>query len=271
MKYKMIAIDMDGTLLDNNQLISDENIEALHAAKNNGYKIVFATGRVLESAMAYSAAINLDNDYVCCMGAIMKYSNVIKKHAMNKDLIIKYADLCQANGANYGIVTDDNIYYFNNDQFYYNYYSDNKMIMYKNILSKSTFSDIHEIENKLESSSVLKMELYETGNDVLSKIWPKLDHDLMCIVRANYLCIEIVSPYANKGSGLSLIANHYGLGCEEIIAIGDSDNDIPMFEVSGLSVSMENSPDDIKSITHYTTDSNDNAGVAKILKKLKII
>lgn len=270
-KYKMIALDMDGTLLDNDKLIPEENVKALFTAQQNGIKVVFSTGRVIESAMSYAAAIDFDADYVGSNGASMAYEHKIEKLHIDTEDVIEYAYMCQEMGVDYNIITENHNYYYQNYKFYDIYYYDNEMVKNSLILSKSIFYHIDEIKDLLNDEPIIKMDLYETGDDKLSAAWEKLAHDKFSIIRPEKDYIEIMERSASKGNGVNRIADHYGIGMEEIITIGDSGNDLSMFEKSGLSVSMGNARESIKKQTKMTTDTNENAGVAKALKLLKVI
>ncbi|NTW72650.1 MAG: HAD family phosphatase [Eubacteriaceae bacterium] len=270
-KYKMLAVDMDGTLLDRNKIIPDENIEALFKAQMNGLKVVFSTGRVIESAYSYAAAIDMHAEFVGSNGAAIAYENYEEKLYIDNDEVFKYAYLCQELDLDYNIITEHHNYYYRNLNFYNAYYSDNKMVKNSVILSKSIFHHIDEIKDILENEKIIKMDIYETGENRLSKIWNKLDHIKFCVLRPEYDYIEIMDISATKGIGVNKIANHYNIKMEEIITIGDGGNDISMFEKSGLSIAMGNAISSVKEFANMTTDTNENAGVAKALKLLKVI
>ncbi|SHE87720.1 Cof-type HAD-IIB family hydrolase [Alkalibacter saccharofermentans] len=271
MNYKMLAVDMDGTLLDSNKLIPDENIDALFKLQKNGVKVVFSTGRVIESAMSYAMAIDFEADYVGSNGASMAYEDNLETLQINTDRVIEFAHMCQKMNIDYNIITDSHNYYYQNLDFYNIYYFDNDMVKNSNILSKSLFCDINEIEAELRNEKIIKMDMYETGDNRLSEIWEKLDHEEFTIIRPEANYVEIMNLTASKGNGVNKIANHYGIDKSQIITMGDSGNDLSMFEQCGLSIAMGNAHGDIKKLTKMTTDTNDNCGVAKALRNLQLI
>jgi Cof subfamily protein (haloacid dehalogenase superfamily) len=267
----MLAVDMDGTLLDSNKLIPDENIDALFKLQKSGIKVVFSTGRVIESAMSYAMAIDFEADYVGSNGAKMAYEDYIENLHISTDRVIEFAYLCQEMNVDYNIITETHNYYYQNLDFYNIYYFDNEMVKNSEILSKSLFCDIKDIEADLRNEKIIKMDMYETGDDRLAKIWEKLDHNEFTIIRPEKNYVEIMNPLASKGNGVNKIAKHYGIETSQIITMGDSGNDLSMFEQSGLSIAMGNAHGDIKKLTKMTTDTNDNCGVAKALKSLQLI
>ena len=87
------------------------------------------------------------------------------------------------------------------------------------------------------------------------------------VVRSKPIYLEFNSPTANKGAALKFIAQQYGIAREEILAIGDSQIDISMFEYAGLGVCLENGTSDAKEAAGYVAPSNDNDGVADAIEK----
>ena len=79
--------------------------------------------------------------------------------------------------------------------------------------------------------------------------------------------INILAPEVSKGRALEALASHLGVSLSEVAAIGDGTNDIPLFSLAGLAVAMDNAPDEVKAVAHYTTLDVDRSGLAAAVKK----
>lgn len=271
MQYKMVAVDLDGTLLDSNKVIPKENVEALFQVKENGIKVVFSTGRIIESAMSYAHAIGFEPDYVTANGATIAYGNTFEHLPIEYKDVVEYARQCEKYGVGYNIITEDHTYYYQNLKFYDAFYFDNPMVRNSRIISKSLFDTISEIEEALKKEKIIKMDFYDQRLDRLQCVWDKLDHVGYNIIRPEGQYVELMNCQASKGISVNKVAQGYAIDMKEIITIGDGGNDLSMFAQCGLSISMGNAQEEIKKATMMTTDTNDNAGVAKALRQLKLI
>jgi hypothetical protein len=267
----MVAVDMDGTLLDSNKVISQENIEALFRLKDNGIKVVFATGRIIESAMSYAHAIGFEPDYVTANGATIAYGNIFEHLPIRVEDVVEYARACEEIGVGYNIITEHHTYYCGSLKFYDIYYYDNPMVKNSHIISKSLFDTIDDIRDVLHGETIIKMDMYAQDLDLIKAIGGRLDHEEYNIIHPEEDYIELMHRQASKGNSVNKVARVYDIQTQEIIAIGDSGNDLSMFEQCGLSISMGNAREKIKQATMMTTDTNDNSGVAKALRQLKLI
>lgn len=271
MQYKMVAVDLDGTLLNSDKVIPDENAEALYQLKKNGIKVVFSTGRIIESAMSYAHAIDFEPDYVTANGATIAYGDTFEHLPIAYNDVMGYARDCEKLGVGYNIITEDHTYYYQTYKFYDTYYYDNPMVRNSQIISKSLFETIGEVEESLKKESIIKMDFYTQDLQRFETLWKSLDHSEYNIIRPETDYIELMHRHASKGNSINKVAKGQQIDIKEIITIGDSGNDLSMFAQCGLSIAMGNARDDIKKATMMTTDTNDNAGVAKAMRKLKLI
>ncbi|MBU5312502.1 Cof-type HAD-IIB family hydrolase [Tissierella carlieri] len=266
MKYKLVAIDMDGTLLNSNNQVSERTKVIIEKAKNKGTHIVLSTGRVLKSALSYSRSLNLKNPIVACNGAIIvdENANIIYKKPIDNSLVKEIVNLAMKK----------NIYYhFYDESRFYSHVKVDEVLQFYNegngntIIDIKVFQDIEEII-KLKDLNVykflfiddnraklqdLRMDLDKLGNIGTSSSW------------ANN--IEAMGLNVSKGEALRELCNRLKIMPEEVIAIGDSENDLSMLTFAGLGVAMGNGDEFIKKEADYITDSNDEDGVAKVIEK----
>lgn len=264
LKYKLLATDMDGTLLDKQKNISERNQQAIHAAKQAGVKIVLASGRPLEGLRPYLQQLDLlgEDDYVLCFnGALVQRSDgkiITRQEMTGKDCktLVEYAE-------KFGVFSHA--------------FSESRGLIAPHPNSYSQHdADINRIPLNIIDFSILADD-----EPVIKTMWvdqpEKLDQALAqlpdhianqyTIVRSTPFFLEFLPPAANKGSGIEKLAQHLNILAEEVICIGDAGNDLHMIEYAGLGVAMGNATDEIKAIANYITADHKQSGVAEIIEK----
>ena len=272
MKYKLICIDMDGTLLNSNHKISKISKSTLREAYNRGVHVVISTGRTYVDAVAYSDLIGLNCPIIACTGAIIKekHSNdVIHKSVIDEELCKKLlkifnkhnvkpifnsvykmycGDLKLKIGMEFlkiiGIINRDvKLNYIKNEEEWFDVFKYEKNNIIKCEIMNGNRRKIYNIRKELENLSGIEITSSSNHN------------------------IEITKKGASKGRAIEILASYYNIKHEEIIAIGDSYNDISAIEFAGMGIAMGNANERVKKKSNYVTDSNDNDGVAKVIEK----
>ena len=266
--YKLIALDMDGTLLNEEKKITERNREAIKKAKELGVYVVLASGRPIDGLLKFLDELDLlgDNDYV------LSYNGCLVQKTKSRDVVcdvtitgkdLKYLKrLADEAGLNIhafskekGLITPkENTYtsyeaYHNGIDFYIN-----------------DFSDIKDDEEIIKVMMIDEPEILEEGMKKL----PKEIYEKYSVAKSSPFFLEFFNKKANKGEGVKLLAEHLGIKREEIITMGDEMNDFPMIEYAGLGVAMGNACDKIKEIANYITDTNNNDGVGKVIEEFVI-
>lgn len=261
---KMIVTDLDGTLLDINKNCPSRTKKYLQKLKNEGKIIVIATGRVLNSAIKITEGATFANYIISNTGSIIYdvenkkeiFRANISKEDVNKicsfyDEKVKYIDIC--------------------DSMYYNRYTNNDDV--ENILCVEKIKDKENFLRTCENvvhiiiSAKKNEDVEYIIANIKSKI-PYLDIKVMQDSFANKKYIEIYEPNVSKYKGIQKIAEIVGIENKDIIAFGDSLNDIDMIKNCGIGVAMGNSLEKIKEIANYTTISHNENGVIDFLKKI---
>lgn len=262
--YKLIATDMDGTLLNSDKKITKETFESIKKAKQNKKKVVLATGRPLPGVIRYLDELNLneDGDFVICFnGALVqevKTKNVISNIEMSYSdykLIHKFA---KENNLNIHINTPTNLVIPDDNP---NQYT--KLEADLNQIDIVTMSD-EEIKQNVTFCKIMIIDSPEKLEEVITLI-PKELYDNYTVVRSAPYFLEFLNKEANKGNALKKLCKHLGLSLDEVIAIGDEENDKHMIEYAGLGVAMGNARDTIKEIANHITTTNNEDGVAKVI------
>lgn len=256
----MIVVDLDDSLLGNDLKISKENKKALKSAMDKGLLVTIATGRMLSSALPYIRELNIDIPVITYQGAYIK--DTLTGETLTKTTLpMMYAkqliEECKKDDLYIQAYVEDN-YYFAHDNEYSQLY---------HRLSGIKGIEVGDLETFLKEEPI-KMLIIDVPYRI-STFRNKFDalygeHIQIAISKPNYL--EITHIDATKGRALEHLALMLGIAREEVIAIGDSYNDISMLDYAGLGVAMGNAPDEVKAHAQYVTKGNDEDGVAEVVK-----
>ena len=273
--YKLIAVDLDGTLLDDKKEISKENIELINELIERGYEVVIATGRRYWSAKELTKSIykplvilanngNIVRETEKDQIIIEKYLNIedfqaVVERGKQKDLHpIIHVDNYE-NG--YDMIVELDI---KNDS-YGNYFSPDEK-RYKRVNSYLDIKD-EKILAVVYLGEKKKMEEFYLD---INKNYPnKYNVHIVENIRAAEALLEIMNPLGCKWQSLQEYARERGIREDEIIAIGDDNNDTPMIKNAGLGIAMKNASKDVKSVADIITEKDNNdSGVAFELKRV---
>lgn len=262
--YKLLAMDMDGTLLREDKTISKRTLNAIKAAKEKGVKIVLSTGRPLEGVKEYLKELDLltNDDY-----AII-YNGAIVVNTLNEKSI--YSSSLKGSDLKYLFSLSQSLGVF------LHAYDGNKCITPAEIskytkiegdINGVTVSqiDINTISDDQEIVKVLLVEEESKLDKAYSKL-PKEVFEKYTVVRSSPFFLEFLNKSTNKGTGVKKLAEKLNINPKEIICIGDAENDIHMIKYAGLGVAMGNAFDKVKDSADFVTETNENHGVAKIIE-----
>lgn len=268
--YKLIACDCDNTLLDSEANIPVENIEIIKKLMNRGIKIILATGRNDILVKDYILETGIDAPVIGCNGASirdLKTNNLISLTPISSsslEEVFKYCFEKQINPKAFSMThgyTCENV----NTSTLGSIFTKYKRKL-KNDLTYETIDNMQDLINKTE---ILKVLIVNENEEFIVKTQSELNKIKgIDVVRSNISCIDIGAKGVSKGKALEKYANMCGIKSSEIIAFGDSENDLSMLEYAGLSILMRNGDKSLRSKVDLITETNDNAGVAKALKKI---
>ncbi|MBO0441079.1 Cof-type HAD-IIB family hydrolase [Candidatus Enterococcus ikei] len=263
---KLVAIDLDGTLLDSKKEISIRNKEALVQAKAAGVKIVICTGRPLAAIGIYLDALNLrDNgDYsITFNGGLVQKNDtgeIIEKATMPLENVHDLFELASSLNVPLDILSDGLVLQLPTTKDYESLYSQlNKLLTYESYELAQLTAD------RIYNKAVIAVD--QTYLDEQIKKIPDPFYDRYEIIKTRSNLLEFMPKGITKAYGISLLARDLGIKQEEIMTIGDEENDLPMIEYAGLGVAMENAVPRVKDLADIITDTNDNDGVAQAVEK----
>lgn len=257
-KRKLLAIDLDGTLLNDDKQISKANLNGLKRAMENNATIAIVTGRALFSALNIIEKYDFDCYLICHNGALIvdqKNHQEIFLQNMEGDAAKKIVDFC--------IKEKSPIHIFGEN--FWGVTGINQAVedfVKAHSVEPNIVKDISEIEklaiiNLVSVGDTDKVEEFITKNQIdvyFTKSVPNT--------------IDIMDKDATKGNGLKILADKLNFKRDEIISIGNYYNDIEMFKASNIGVAIGNSPEEVKKHADYIThNSNNDNGVLEAIEK----
>lgn len=273
MKYKIIAFDLDGTLLNDAKEIPEENLRMLHRAAECGIQLVPATGRIYPGLPEQLRALPFVRYCICVNGAQVYDAwekKVICRAEIPSARAIEMAEFMDGLPAIYDCYQDDwgwmsGSMYAKIDEF----------VIDPGVarLTKMTRTAVDDLKATLRERGkpVQKMQMHFRDQeqrlywlDALPALWP--DISVTSSISSN---IELNSLDANKGAALKKLCRLLGVGVDETLAFGDGSNDLTMLSAAGTGVAMLNASDKVKAASNLVTEADNNcAGVARTVCSL---
>lgn len=278
---KCIASDMDGTLLNSNQQISEENKEAILKAQAQGIEFVVATGRSYEEATYALAHAGLTCPVICVNGAEVrsKEGEVLSATPIDKQLARDAASRLMEKGVYFEVYTNKGAFTMDPDKAISILadiiMSANPEVNREEIAeaAEARIRDglIHTIEDYEllfadENYQIYKLLAFSFDKDRLESANESLlELEGLAVSTSGHDNLEITNEQAQKGIALESFVKAKGIDLAETMAIGDNYNDVSMFEKAGRSVAMGNADYYIKSLCDVVTEINEESGVAKAI------
>lgn len=262
MGYKMIVLDLDDTLLKKDGTISTKTKETLKNVQKNGIKVVLASGRptfAIES-IAEELELRLFGGYIVSYNGarIIDCASQQEIYASNitKANVYELYNLSKDYGAFIQTYIDDKIIASEPNE----YTEIEKQITGMDIIIPNDFKAY--VQNDVVKVIVLQ---HPDKLEQIEKAWKSRIADRMYMTISKPFFLEFMNPDVDKSKSILRLADILSISDKEIIAIGDSYNDISMIKAAGLGVAMKNAVASVKEIADYITDDNEHDGVAKVL------
>ena len=279
-KYKILALDLDGTLLNKESMLPEENKIAVRQAQQAGVQIVLCTGRNPIEAKMFSDKLLAPADWlITANGAYIckpdLTQNIFAEYLSNDDCRL-LLDICKEYDTDPCLYDDAQLYYGNAFKRFFKELNIRRNMNAKTERSHSTFIGTDEEWEKLLQTNqkpFIKSILYHDNHKSVDKIIEKLESTGRFELAPSVLFgglmknVEINCKGVHKGNGLKKLTEHLGSTMNDVMALGDSDNDLTMLEMSGLGIAMGNAEEYIKEIADECTLTNIEFGVAHSIKQ----
>ncbi|MBO4430246.1 MAG: HAD family phosphatase [Bacteroidaceae bacterium] len=269
MPYKLIAVDLDGTLVRNDQSISQRTVDTLIRVQEMGVKVAVASGRPTFGTAHVAETLRLDEfgGYVMSYngGEIYDWGTKSLLHAQTLDEnVIPYLYMC-AREHGMPIMT-----YIEKEVV--SEVDNNEYIQYSVMRNRMTLRKVDDFVKAVEGAGIVKCIIVGSPT-LLPALETKMQERLKGkagVFRSEPFFLEIVPMGIDKGKGLSILLDKIGMKKSEIIAFGDGYNDTSMLQFAGMGIAMGNAAEEIKKAADMVTLSNNDDGVAIALEKLII-
>jgi len=267
MKYKLLLVDIDGTLIGRDGSISDKDREALAKARQSGIEVCLSTGRVPRACLKIIKQLSLDGYHIFFDGALVSNTNQNEEvyvQPLNKLIVRQAVEFARSNDT------------------YLELYSATRYFVEQETWGTDIHRQFFDLEpvvgdliKVLDQEQIIKAELmtsspaevakaksfYLQFNDRLHFSWVRTP----AYPRVDF--INVVDPGVSKGKALEALVSHLGISMTEVMAVGDGTNDIPLLSLAGLAIAMGNAPDEVKAAAHYVTLDVDHSGLAAAIKR----
>lgn len=270
--YKMIATDCDGTILNSEGFLPEEIVHTFRELHKRGIHILIATGRNDILAKDYLDELDISCPVIGCNGASLVNFYTDKRYflkSMKEEDLNAIFDICQQFDIGVKAFTSDTCY--TNDRVLYEGGINLIVTRYKKVMTYSLkYELVEDMHSIAHIPGFVKAVIIENDIPKLLEIRDKINSQIPNVkaTQSNWNCIDINSKDISKGNAVLEYAKIVGVKPEEIIAFGDSENDVSMLKAVGMGVAVENADDCVKSAADKIIDTNDNCGVAKFLKDL---
>lgn len=266
---KLIAIDIDGTLLNSERKLTPGVISTIKQASAVGKKVVICTGRPLAGAREYLEPLGLDeqdDQYIISFGGALVETTTghgLIEETLSYDDYIRIEALARKTNLHFHASSDDCVYTANRNI--------GKYTVHESVLCSIGIK--YRTQEEMADKKIYKC-MYVDDPDVLSVAMAKYQADFAqlakeyMVVKSTPFYLEVNRKGVNKGTALKALTEKLGLTQDNVMAIGDEANDLSMIEYAETGVAMGNGTDLVKKTADVVTADNDHDGVAQAIKNI---
>jgi Cof subfamily protein (haloacid dehalogenase superfamily) len=276
LKYRMLVTDMDYTLLNKEKKVSERNREAVRKAMEKGVHIVVATGRIYTSARVYAKLLGVCTPIIASNGAIIREAafdnpmdteKTIYKDVLSPEAVKEMIRLSHKYGLFCHFFTEDTIYAEKLVNVSLRYTEWNKYLGEQDQVKIKIVDDIYESLQK-DGVQILKAVVVDSDSEKIQGLRDSIEETgVVSVSQSMKDNLEVMNKGVTKGSAVKMLAKLYGIDREEIIAIGDNENDLSMIEYAGLGIAMGNAEEALKKAAKHITGDYQQDGVAEAIER----
>ena len=286
--YKLVAIDLDGTMLNQYGVVTQRTKEAIEKVQQEGMEVIIASGRPTESVKTIAKEIKSEKYFISGNGAIiydMVNDEIIYQNILKKQKALEIIKICEENSIYYNLYTEKEIIA---KSLQYNVLYYHKENLNKEDNDKTHINIVENVYEYIKNrdEKIVKITICDNNQSIFNSIMRKLrgideievlevSHMSRKIIRQGteeipieYFYTEISAKNVDKWNAIEFLKEKMQINTDEIVAIGDNINDKKMIENAGLGVAMGQSTPVIKEISDKVTASNCEDGIAEILESL---
>jgi len=263
---KLIAVDVDDTLLTSELEIPGASRQAFVQAQAAGIDVVLATGRMYRSVLPYARSLGITGPLITYNGALIKDTDgVLRSHSpVHLDLALEVAGFAVENSLVLNAYLDDELYVAEM----------NEQVEYYEEISGVSAQPVGDLATYLQERHAAPTKLLIVGDaEELKRCYPFVERRFgtrLQVAGSKPRFIEFTQKGVSKGRALAKLAAGMGLTAAEIMAIGDGENDMDMIEYAGIGVAVANAPAAVRAVADYVVASGEEAGVAEAIQRFAL-
>lgn len=283
MAYKLLATDLDGTLLNEQREIDRENIDAIHEYRQKGGRVVICSGRSPLSTRWIANTIGLKGEPIIAYnGAIILDENgeISEQAVFEHDHLLSFWELCEGEGFYAHFYEGDTLLVPKETKWNKNWIENNipslektngsatDLVNFRGQCQVKMVDDFYRYI-KAKQPDITKIAVFDEEGRLadFSKVIGQQVGGMEVSSSLNFLNLEISPSGVSKASSLLKLSEKYDIPISQIAAIGDNYNDALMLTAAGLGIAMGNAPDEVKMLADQVTGSNQEAGVAQAIRR----
>lgn len=269
MTIKLIALDMDGTLLLPDHTISPAVKAAITEARARGIKVVLTTGRPYAGVHRYLQTLEMDQEGDYCItynGALVQKASdgsTVAQTTLSYDDYRYLEKMSREVGSHFHALDRHTLYTANRDISYYTVHESYVATI------PLVFCEAEKMPQDIALLKVMLIDEPEILDAAIARIPQEVKARYTLLKSAPYF-LEILDKRVDKGTGLRSLAEALGIRADEVMAVGDQENDIAMIKYAGTGVAMGNAIDSVKSVADYITRTNLEDGVAHAIERFAL-
>lgn len=268
-RWRLVVSDLDGTLLDENSLLSQENIDVAKKLARRGIGLTLATGRMDVMAQAFAQQLDIRLPIISSNGAMIKDrpgGKIIRCHLLPPDTVIDLLGWLHEHRIRH-LAYSQSIAYYPQEIGHGSYYLDYNRLARQQGMPQLCLKPI-EASIRQGRQPIMKVmahvqpEKMQIAFQKFAATLPDCD-----VVRSTETGFDIMAKGVSKGEALRELTAHLGLKLQEVVAIGDQDNDASMLQAAGLGIAMQNASPLAQKASELQTGHHHQAGFAKAIEK----
>lgn len=258
----LLALDLDGTLIDRDLIISARVKDAVQAARRQGVRGCIVTGRMFRAALPFARQLNFDAPVICYQGAAIvdpASDEVVRHIAVPAAVVGDLIAACKRDGRHLQLYANDQYYVEEENEFSELYAQ----------LSQARPVKIESFESEFRFREATKAVIIDHPDRVTAYI-PHVAREFAgraYVTRSYPQFIEVLNPAVDKGEALRVVAQRLGVPMEAVLAVGDSWNDAPLLQAAGFGVAMGSAPRELLDVADAVVADVRADGVAEAIER----
>lgn len=261
MQFDLIALDLDGTLLNTREEISPRNRRAIRAALDAGIRIVLVTGRGVDTPIRVSKELGLNLPVICCHGALTK-DFLANKTLGHVPVPMQYAkpmvEFAEREGLSVALYSEEAFYRLVGQK------------LYMEDMTGPAWREVTSFADVMHTAPTFIRFLGRESVDAMEREFGDLPLHFKHETWLDFVECAVTNREATKQRALARLCADFQIVSERVLAVGDSRNDVPMLRWAGLGVAMGNALPEVRQAVSYVTATNDQDGVALTIERFAL-